>query len=157
MAGAYGRFIPRFPEKYVGDPNSIMFRSSWEVKVMKWLDDRDAVLKWGSEELKIAYLSPKDNKVHQYIPDFFALIKDKDGNVKKHLIEVKPRHEADEKFAKHERSKEALEVNKAKWKAAKIFCDNNGMEFRVLTEQSIFHQGDKQKVKEIIKNRKNES
>lgn len=141
MAGAYGRFIPRHPEKYVGDPEKIMWRSSWEVKVMQWLDSRPGVLRWGSEELKIAYISPKDNRVHEYIPDFFALMQDKDGNVKKWLLEVKPRHEAEDKYAKHERSQSALEVNKAKWRAAQTFCEANGMEFMVLTEKSIFWQG----------------
>lgn len=145
MSGAYGRFIPRHPEKYVGDPDKIMWRSSWEVKVMQWLDSRPGVLKWGSEELRIAYMHPIDGKVREYVPDFFALMKDKDGVVKKWLLEVKPRHEADEKYAKHERSKNALAVNNAKWKAAKIFCDMNGMEFLVLTEKSIFWQGQRKK------------
>jgi len=138
---AYGRFIPRFPEKYVGDAENIMWRSSWEHRVMIWLDSRSAVEKWGSEEIKIAYIKPTDGQVHTYIPDFFAKIKDKDGVVKHWVIEIKPRHEAEEKYAKHERAKEALIVNNAKWKAAQIFCEQNGMEFLVLTEKSIFFQG----------------
>lgn len=140
---AYGRFIPRHPEKYVGDAENIMFRSSWEHRAMMWLDSRSAVLRWGSEEIEIAYVKPTDGRVHTYIPDFFAEIKDRDGNVKRWLLEVKPRHESDAKFAKHDRAKEALKVNDAKWKAAQIYCEQRGMEFMVLTEKSMFFQGEK--------------
>lgn len=112
---------------------------------MKWLDSKDAVIKWGSEEIKIAYFHPIDARVRNYIPDFVALIRHSDGSIKKHLIEVKPRHESDEDYAKSDRSKDALDVNNAKWKAAKIFCDLNGLEFKVITEHSIFHQKPKKK------------
>lgn len=139
------RFIPKNPQKYVGDVNDIWARSSWEVTVMKWLDSRDAVIRWGSEEIIIPYLSPEDNRVHRYFPDFFMEYVDENGEVKKEVLEVKPRHETDEKYAKHERSKKALAVNEAKWKAAAIWCEQRNMNFRVLTEHSIFHQGEKKK------------
>lgn len=139
------RFIPKNPHKYVGDVDDIWARSSWEVTVMKWLDSRDAVIRWGSEEIIIPYLSPEDNKVHRYFPDFFVEYVDENGIVKKEVLEVKPRHETDEKYAKHDRSKKALAVNEAKWKAASIWCEQRNMNFRVLTEHSIFYQGEKKK------------
>lgn len=140
-----GRFIPRNKRKYVGDVEKIFFRSLWELRVMKWLDSRDSVIRWGSEEIIIPYLSPEDNKVHRYFPDFFMEYVDENGAVKKEVLEVKPRHESDEKYAKHERSKKALAVNDAKWKAASIWCEQRDMNFRVLTEHSIFYQGEKKK------------
>lgn len=91
----------------------------------------------------IPYLSPLDNKVHRYFPDFFVEYLDKDGNLLKEIVEVKPLHESEERFAKNDRSKDALAVNEAKWKSASIFCEQRGMKFRVLTEKSIFHQGQK--------------
>lgn len=139
------RFIPKNPHKYVGDVDNIWARSSWEVTCMKWLDSRDAVIRWGSEEIIIPYLSPEDNKVHRYFPDFFVEYVDENGVVKKEVLEVKPRHETDEKYAKHDRSKKALAVNEAKWKAASIWCEQRNMNFRVLTEHSIFYQGKKKK------------
>ena len=141
-----GRFIPRYPEKYVGDPNKIMFRSSWELNVLKFFDGRPDILKYSSEEIIIPYLSPEDNQVHRYFPDFFIEYIDKNGNIFKEIVEVKPLHESDEKFAKHDRAKEALAVNNAKWKSASLYCQSRGMRFRVLTELSIFHQGAKKKV-----------
>lgn len=108
---------------------------------MKWMDSRDAVIRWGSEEINIAYLSPLDNRVHQYYPDFFIEYRDVDGNILKEIVEVKPLHESDADFAKHQRSKDALLVNTAKWRAAATWCEVRGMKFRVITEKSIYHQG----------------
>jgi len=147
---AYGRFIPRFPDKYVGDVDRIMWRSSWEHYAMRWLDSRSSVLKWGSEEIQIAYIKPTDGRVHTYIPDFFAEIKDRDGTVKKWLLEIKPLHETDIKKAKHDRAIEAVGVNDAKWKAAQIFCEQHGLGFMVLTEKSLFYQGEKKRKLEKI-------
>ena len=141
----YGNFVPRFPEKYVGDVSKIFFRSSWELQVMKWLDSRLAVKRWGSEEVVIPYLSPKDGAVHNYFPDFFMEYVSEDGKNLKEIIEVKPRHESEEKYAKCERSKDALLINEAKWRAAALWCEQHGMRFRVLTEHSIFYQGQKTK------------
>jgi hypothetical protein len=139
----YGRFIPKNPSKYVGDSTNIFFRSLWESQVMKYFDSHPDVLHWGSEEIVIPYLNPLDNKVHRYFPDFFVEYLDKDGNLLKEIVEVKPLHESDQHHAKSERSKDALIVNEAKWKSASIFCEQRGMKFRVLTEKSIFHQGQK--------------
>ena len=38
MAGMKGRFIPKNPGKYLGNPNTIMFRSAWELRVMQFFD-----------------------------------------------------------------------------------------------------------------------
>lgn len=139
------RFIPKFPDKYTGDLEKIFARSSWELTVMKYFDSRSDVLKWGSEEVIIPYLSPVDNAVHNYFPDFFVEYRDKNGDIKKEIVEVKPLHESDSKHAKSDRSKNALIVNEAKWKSASIFCEQRGLTFRVITEKSIFHQGQKHK------------
>ena len=85
-----GKFTPKNPQKYKGDPKNIIYRSSWEVKVMKYLDDHPGVIWWGSEELVIPYWSPVDNKKHRYFPDFVAKIKQKNGMIKTFVIEVKP-------------------------------------------------------------------
>jgi hypothetical protein len=142
------RFLPKHPEKYVGDVNNIWARSTWEVTVMKWMDCRKAIKCWGSEEIAIPYLHPIDHKVHNYFPDFFVIY-EKDGEEHKEIVEVKPRHESEEKYAKSERSKEALKVNEAKWKYAAMWCEERNMSFRVITEHSIYVQG-KQRGKQKI-------
>jgi len=135
------RFIPKNPDKYAGDVNAIFARSTWEVACMKYFDSRPDVLRWGSEEIVIPYLSPLDSKVHRYFPDFFVEYIDRNGNVIKEIVEVKPLHESEKEHAKSQRSKDALIVNEAKWKSAAIYCSERDMKFRVLTEKSIFHQG----------------
>ena len=140
------RFKPKNPHKYEGDAEAIFARSSWEVTCMKYFDSRDDVIRWNSEEVVIPYLSPLDNRVHRYFPDFFVEYRDKNGEIRQEIVEVKPLHESESKFAKSDRSKDALSVNEAKWKSAAIYCEQRGMIFRVLTEKSIFHQG-KKKVK----------
>ena len=65
-----GRYIPTNPKKYKGDPSRIIYRSLWERKLMVYCDRNEKVLEWGSEEVIIPYLSPWDNKIHRYFPDF---------------------------------------------------------------------------------------
>lgn len=144
MATARGRFIPKNPAKYVGrSVNNVMFRSSWELAFLKWLDTNQAVLRWGSEELAIPYVSPLDGRIHRYFPDMIMMYIDNSGQVKKEIIEIKPYKESVETPRMTDRDAQALMVNKAKWAAAAEFASNNGASFRVLTEKTLFRQGKK--------------
>ena len=87
------RWTPKNPQKYAGNANDIWARSSWERLVMQWLDMNDSVIHWSSEELIIKYLSPVDNRVHRYFPDFIVKVKKKDGLVATYVLEVKPEHQ----------------------------------------------------------------
>jgi hypothetical protein len=142
-----GRFIPKNPQKYVGNVHNIMFRSSWEVTFMKWLDQNNAVLRWGSEEIAIPYVNPIKvdvngrPKISRYFPDFIMLYRDSAGNIKKEIIEVKPYKESVITPKMSERDKMAYAVNQAKWKAASIFAESQGATFRVVTEKSMFKTG----------------
>lgn len=146
---AHGRFIPKNPQKYVGNPNNILFRSSWEVRFMKWLDTNNAVLRWGSEELAIPYVNPIKvdaagrPKISRYFPDFIILYRDNFGNIKKEIVEVKPYKESVITPRMSDRDKEAYIVNQAKWKAAAIFAESQGATFRVITERTMFRNGAK--------------
>jgi hypothetical protein len=115
-----------------------MCRSSWEVSVCKFFDQHPSVLKWSSEEIKIPYVKPTDGRVHYYFPDFFVVYKDKKGNLKKEIVEVKPLKESIITPKSTNYDKMAYQINMAKWDAAQAFCQKNGMTFRVLTELSIF-------------------
>ena len=84
-------YKPRFPKKYKGDISNIICRSSWENKFCSWCDLNENVLQWGSEELPIPYLSPVDNRIHKYYPDFIIKIKENTGKIKTYVIEVKPK------------------------------------------------------------------
>ena len=58
---------------------------------MIYCDTNNSVLEWGSEEIIIPYLSPMDGKVHRYFPDFYIKIRQRNGSIKKMIIEIKPK------------------------------------------------------------------
>lgn len=137
-----GRFIPKNPKKYAGDSNNIIWRSTWERKVMDWLDQSESVVYWSSEELAIRYYNPIDNKIHRYFPDFIVKVKRKDGTVMTHVLEVKPEYQTKEPVRKRRTQKFINEyvtyaINQSKWKAASEFCKDRGWEFRILTEKNL--------------------
>lgn len=137
-----GRFIPKNPKKYNGDPNHIIYRSSWEVRVMKYLDENPNVIWWASEELPIPYRSPIDNRVHRYFPDFIVKVRRKDGLVMTYILEVKPESQTKMPVQKR-RTKKFLQeaatyaINQEKWRAADIFCKEHGWQFKILTENDL--------------------
>jgi len=86
-----GRYSPLNPKKYQGNPTNIIYRSLWERKFMVWCDMNSDVIKWGSEETVIPYISPLDNKRHRYFVDFYIQVRTKEGILKSYLVEVKPK------------------------------------------------------------------
>ena len=85
------KYKPNYPNKYKGDPNNIICRSSWERRFCSWCDLNENIIEWGSEEFWIPYLSPVDNRVHRYFPDFIIKVKESTGQIKTYVIEVKPK------------------------------------------------------------------
>ena len=137
-----GKFYPKHPLKYKGDPNKIVYRSSWEVRVMKYLDENDGVVWWASEEMNVKYISPVDGRVHRYFPDFVVKVRRKDNSSTIFMLEVKP--EAQTKLRQPKRvTKQYINeaatyaVNQAKWKYAEEFCKDHGWIFRVVTEKDL--------------------
>ena len=137
-----GTFKPKNPTKYNGNANNIIYRSLWELRVMKYLDDHPEVIWWASEELIIPYFSPIDNKKHRYFPDFVAKMKRKDGTVMTYVIEVKPEIQTKKPEQKRKTKRYIQEsmtyiVNQSKWKAATEFCKDHGWEFKIITEKHL--------------------
>lgn len=139
-----GKFRPKNPKKYKGDPTGIIYRSSWEARLMRYLDENINVLEWGSEEIVIPYVSPVDNRTHRYFPDFFVKIKKQDGTTQTVILEVKPAAQTKEPEPQSRRTKKyitevvAWGVNQAKWKAATEYCADRKWEFKLITENDIF-------------------
>ena len=42
-------------DKYIGDPNLVIYRSSWEFAFCKYCDNAPSVLRWSSEPISIPY------------------------------------------------------------------------------------------------------
>lgn len=138
-----GKFSPKNPKKYNGDPTNIIFRSNWELKVMRWLDENSNIIEWQSEEIAIPYISPTDNKYHRYFPDFLVKAQMPDGSTKTLMLEVKPAAQTVEpKIQKKKTRKYITEVttwgvNSQKWKAAREYCADRNWQFVLITEKEL--------------------
>ena len=139
-----GRYTPQNPQKYRGDPSKIIYRSLWERKFMTYCDQSNSIVEWGSEEVIIPYVSPWDGRVHRYFPDFYIKVKQHDNKTKKYIIEVKPKKQCSPPAPKPARKTKrwfsevkTWGVNEAKWKSANSWCLDNGMEFKILTEDDL--------------------
>lgn len=138
-----GKFSPKNPKKYKGDPTNIIFRSLWERKVMTYLDENSNVIEWQSEEIAIPYRSPLDNRLHRYFPDFLAKVRKADGSTETIMIEVKPLYQTKEPEVQKKRTKKYITevttwaVNDAKWKSAREYCADKGWKFQIITEKEL--------------------
>ena len=138
-----GKYSPSYPRKYKGDPTNIIYRSLWERKFMVYCDLNENILEWGSEEIALPYLSPVDNRVHRYFPDFYIKVRESTGRIKKMIIEIKPKHQCSPPAKPKRQTKgylrEAFEYakNQAKWKAANEWCLDRGDVFKVFTEKEL--------------------
>ena len=138
-----GRYQPNNPLKYKGNFRNINYRSLWELKFMKYCDSNQNILEWGSEEVFLPYRSPLDNKIHRYFPDFYIKVKENTGKIKKYIIEVKPKKQCIKPTPQKKKTRSYIyEVreyakNQAKWKAARSYCLDRGLEFKVLTENEL--------------------
>lgn len=139
-----GKFNPKNPQKYAGNLDNIIWRSTYELKVMKYLDENSNVVEWSSEEIVIPYKDPTQNKWRRYFPDFLAKIRRPDGSIQTLMLEVKPYEQTKEPKVQKKRTKKYITevttwaVNDAKWKAARELCADKGWEFRLITEKEIF-------------------
>jgi hypothetical protein len=138
-----GRYKVKNPDKYVGNANKVVYRSSWELKCMNYFDRNSNVIQWSSEELAIPYISPIDKKPHRYFPDFVIQVISKDGSKKTLMIEVKPEKQTKPPEKRKRTTKRYIEevrtygINTAKWRAAEEYCADRKWEFKILTEREI--------------------
>lgn len=137
-----GRYKPKHPKKYKGDPTNIFYRSMWERHCMVYFDTREDVLSWSSEEVQIPYYYEGDKRYHRYFMDFKVTWKNK----KTVLIEVKPFKETkppkgDKKSKRYINEAYTYVKNQNKWEAAKEYAADNGWEFQIWTENELYRLG----------------
>jgi hypothetical protein len=135
-----GIFTPVNKDKFIG--TKAVFRSGLELKFMRFCDNNTNVLKWGSENIVVPYVSPLDGRVHKYYVDNFVIIKEGDV-IKKYLIEIKPSSQINPPQTKYRKKTHLIYEqtmyikNQAKWAAAREFCMKKGLEFLILTEKDL--------------------
>ena len=137
------KYTPIYPSKYQGNTKHIICRSRCERKFCQWCDMNNSIISWASEEFSIPYVSPKDNRVHKYYPDYLIKVKEKNDMIKTYVVEVKPYKQTLPPKTPKRKTKSYLTecvtyaVNQAKWKAAKEFCEDHRIEFKVVTEKEL--------------------
>ena len=139
----------KYPERMIAENKLCTMRSSWETKfVTKFLDYRNDVIEWTSENFFIPYFYPVDKQLHRYFPDFLAKMQDKDGNIFELLIEIKPYTETQKPTIPKKQSKAYIErcntfiKNICKWEAAKKWCESEkqkgrNIRFTLITEKDF--------------------
>ena len=138
-----GKFKPKNPKKYNGNPSKIVYRSSWEARCMNYFDQNDNIIWWASEEVIVPYKHPMDGRYHRYFPDFIIKVRQKNGQSKTMMIEIKPEYQKigpkkqKRKTQRYIKEVVTYAVNQAKWEAAEDYCADRRWEFKVLTENDL--------------------
>ena len=136
------------PVKYIGDPNKIIFRSSWEKKFAIYCDTDERILHWASEPIAIPYLNPVLGEMKPYNIDFYIKVKHEDS-YKEYLVEVKPSRQLQppvkptgiitvKRMTAYTEQLKIYLTNLAKFNAAKTYAESRGWKFIVVTEFFIF-------------------
>jgi len=114
------QFIVKYRFRAAKFSKDYFYRSSYELAFLQKLELREDIIECISEPMRIEYI--KDEQKHNYVPDFLLTLND--GS--KQLIEVKP-----ESLAEHP-------INALKMLAAKQFCVEQDISFKVINENDIF-------------------
>lgn len=137
-------FKPNNPQKYIGDVNNIVFRSSYELKAFRWCDSHPFILEWSSETISIKYFDPTTQKVRRYFPDLFVKLQEQNGDTKRYILEIKPKRQTvpptqspRKKTKTYLTEARTYAKNEAKWRAAEEFCKDNGIIFKLVTEEEL--------------------
>lgn len=138
---AQGIYTVKNMNKYVGK-KAPRYRSSWEFAFMTFADNNPAVIQWASESIFVPYRNPFTGRNTIYVPDFLMVYMDRNGKTHAEVIEVKPKRETKMEHAgSSKKAQAAVILNASKWAAARAFCKAQGLTFRIVTEDSLFHQG----------------
>jgi hypothetical protein len=139
---AQGAYVVKNKEKYVGK-GTPRYRSGWEHAFMRFCDNNEHILQWASESISIPYRNPITGKQSIYIPDFLITYRTRNNTIVAEVIEIKPKKQSvvESKMKANERA--TVAVNYAKWDQAVKWCKKQGLLFRVVTEDQLFHQGGK--------------
>lgn len=160
-----GYYKIQHPEKYVGDPNLVIYRSSWEHSFCRWCDFSPSIIRWSSEPIRIPYYdriskleelkkqgldpnNPKNWTVKYYNTDFWIEVDKGDNVTQKMFIEIKPSGKLKKPHPPQEgaplkevrrfnmAAKEYI-INEAKYAAMKAWAEKHDAKFYVFTEETL--------------------
>ena len=139
-----GKFTPQNPKKYMGDSANIIYRSMWERRCMKYFDNNPGVIQWSSEEIAIPYYDTLTKRVRRYFPDFLIKVKTAEGQLKTHLIEVKPSKDLRPPVSIQGKKRSTVlyeaktyQMNRDKFASARKWCNDRNIIFDIWTEKHL--------------------
>ena len=133
-----GVYSVKNPEKYMGN-SPPRYRSSWEFHVMKMCDENPSIKQWASESIKIPYKDPLTGKSTIYVPDFLVIYVDRNNKQLAELWEIKPVNQTLlENVGKNKYNQAQFVRNQVKWAAARNWCKQNKLQFRIITEKDLY-------------------
>lgn len=135
-----GRFVCKFPEKYIGDPGNIIYRSQLEFNFFRYADFNKNIIKWGSENIIIPYYDKTTNKTRKYYIDIYIEYINSENKIDKAIIEIKPLSQVNPPNPRGKNSnKRLLEYikNTCKWNAAKVYAKSKNINFHIFTEKEL--------------------
>jgi hypothetical protein len=112
---------------------------------MRFCDSNDNIIQWASESISIPYRHPLTGKMTNYVPDFLVVYKNRNNSIRAEVIEIKPKSQSIINERAKERDRAIVAVNYAKWDAAMKWCQRQGLQFRVITEDDMFRNGSKKR------------
>lgn len=137
-----GKFLLRNKDRYKGKL-PVIYRSSLELNVFRWIDSNPNVEAWGVESVIIPYVSPIDKRVHRYFVDLYVILRE-GKDLKKYLFEIKPYKQTLQPTLSGRKKQSTIlyenatyAINQAKWKAAEEWCSTRDFQFVILTEKHI--------------------
>ena len=158
-----GNYVPKNKDKVLklNTQGGVYYRSSWEKKIMTWLDLNEKIVKWGAECLRIPYqmthMVNGDMKVkeHSYFPDFYYELRLENNTTRYVVAEVKPKADYNDaimfsegrftvpenttlkKLQSLEYKFKMAQKNAEKWETMIRWCENKGYNFIVITEDTL--------------------
>jgi hypothetical protein len=159
------RYPLKFPEKYMGNTQLIIYRSGWELAFCRWCDSSPSIIRWSSEPVRIPYYdrvskleeckklgldpnNPKNWITKFYNTDFWIQVKKADGTIEKWFVEIKPQHKLGKpkqpertaplrEIKRYNNAVKEYLINEAKFAAIGEWAKRNGAFFYIFTEDQL--------------------
>lgn len=122
----------------------IIYRSSYELNFIHWLERSPKVVRWGSECVGIGYINLRDGSHHTYYPDYIMEVwndpQNHQAGTTTILVEIKPFNQTQapsQSIPKDSYAWTEYVKNISKWRAAAEFAKQNNFQFKIFTERTI--------------------
>lgn len=122
-------------KKLLDHTNPVIYRSSYEISFIRWMEASRKVRGWASECVCIPYFL--NGRQRRYFPDFYLEMAD--GT--RLLVEIKPKNQTTPPLNENSWAWQTWITNCHKWKAAQEWCTHHGMGFKIITENTIHRLG----------------